>query len=280
MSRVETQEKKKKKKKGGIGIWIYRLIIFALVCVMGFSAYQIYDIYDEYEEGTTIYNDFADAVGAGKTSGVDNTRLRNLDWKSLKEKSDDVIAWIRCKDTVLNYPIVEGSKWESATQYSEYYLARTITGEYNGKGTLFVDHSCKNPFDSFLTIIYGHRMKDGSMFKLLPSYFGESGIDYYNEHPVFELYLEDKDFDLEIFACAKVDETDGEIYRYDFTDATGRDDVSEKQVYLDRIYAINELMADTNVNVTANDRIVMMSTCTAELDNHRLVVWAKLVPVE
>ena len=277
----QKSEEPKKKKKGGIGAWLYRIIILALVGVMGFSAYNIYEIYDEYEEGTTIYNNFADEVGAGKVNDeVNNSRLKNLDWDALKAKSEDVIAWIRCKDTVLNYPIVQGSKWESAKEYSDYYLMRTITGEYNGKGTLFVDHSCKKPFESFLTIIYGHRMKDGSMFKLLPNYFDESGIEYYNEHPKFELYLPGKDYDLEIFACAKVDETDGTIYKYEFNGTSGKEDSLVKQVYIDRIFEVNQLMADTGVTVSPSDQIVMMSTCTAELDNHRLVVWAKLVPVE
>ena len=280
MSRAEVQEEKKKKKKGGIGAWIYRVIILALICVMGYSAYNIYEIYDEYEEGTVIYEDFADDVGAGKLTGTDNTRLKNLDWTALKGKSEDVIAWIRCRDTVLNYPVVGGHNWDNAGTYSDYYLVRTITGEANGKGTIFADYNCKDPFNEFLTIIYGHRMKDGSMFKLLPSYFGEGGIKYFGAHPRFELYLPDQDFDMEIFACAKVHETDDTVYKFDFKNGDGEEDLSEKQKYINHVLSINELMAETGVSVSPEDRIVMMSTCTQEVDDYRLVVWAKLVPVE
>lgn len=278
MSRVEVQAEKNKK-KGGIGAWIYRIIFLILIGIMAYSGYNIWRIYSEYEEGTVIYADLADDVGAGKATGTDNSRL-HLDWDALKKKSEDVIAWIRCKGTVLNYPIVEGANWDSAPAYNDYYLVNTITGEANGKGTLFVDYNCKDPFMDFMTIIYGHRMKDGSMFKLLPEYFGESGVAYYNEHPVFELYTQERNYDLEIFACARVSETDTSIYRYSFADAWGEEDVSERQAYIDKILSLSELQATTEVNVTGEDRIVMMSTCTAELDEDRLVVWAKLVPVE
>ena len=85
MSRVETQAAlKKEKKKSGIGAWIYRIIILALICVMGYSGYNIFRIYSEYEEGTVIYEDLADDVGAGKLTGTDNSRL-HLDWAGLKE---------------------------------------------------------------------------------------------------------------------------------------------------------------------------------------------------
>ena len=279
MSRVEAQAKRKKEKKGGIGAWIYRIIILILLGVMLFSGYNIWRIYSEYEEGKVIYEDLADDVGAGKLTGIDNSRL-HLDWTGLQEKNKDVCAWIRCKDTVLNYPIVSGENWDSAPAYNDHYLVTTITGENNGKGTLFVDHSCDNPFRSFLTIIYGHRMKDGSMFKLLTEYFGDTGPAYYEKHPTFELYTPKKNFDIHIFACAKVDETDTSIYKYNFLDAWGEVDEEAKQAYLDRIKEVDQFMANPDVEVTSQDLIVMMSTCTAELDDYRLVVWGKLVPVD
>ncbi len=280
MSRVETQAAlKKEKKKSGIGAWIYRIIILALICVMGYSGYNIFRIYSEYEEGTVIYEDLADDVGAGKLTGTDNSRL-HLDWAGLKEKNKDVCAWIRCKDTVINYPIVNGENWDNAPSYNDHYLVTTITGEANGKGTLFIDYNCNDPFRSFLTIIYGHRMKDGSMFKPLVEYFGESGVAYFEKHPSMELYTPNQSFDIEIFACARVYESDTSIYKYNFADAWGEIDIEQKQAYLDRIAEINQLMATPRVEVGPDDVIVMMSTCTAELDEDRLVVWGKLVPVE
>ncbi len=280
MSRAEVQAaRKKEKKKGGIGAWLYRIVIVILIGVMGYSGYNIYRIYSEYETGTVIYEDFADEVGAGKIDDTDNSRL-HLDWAGLTEKNEDVSAWMRCKDTVINYPIVSGEKWDDEHSFSEYYLANTITGEYNGKGTIFIDYNCTDPFKRFLTIMYGHRMKDGSMFKPLVNYFEEGGIEYYKNHPTIELYTPSQNYDMHVFACARVSETDMSVYRYNFSDAWGEIDPAEKQAYLDHVQEINEFWADPEVTVSVDDNIVLMSTCTELVDDNRLVIWAKLIPVD
>ncbi|MBP3815460.1 MAG: class B sortase [Firmicutes bacterium] len=279
MPTEETKETKEKKKKGGVGAWIYRIIILALVGVMGFSGYNIYKIYHEYEVGKVIYDDLAEDVGAGKKTGTDNTRL-HLDWDKLKETNKDVCAWIRCKDTQLNYPIVEGKAWPDRDRFHDYYLARTITGEWNGKGTIFCDYLCEDPFNEFLTITYGHRMKDGSMYKMIVEYFGDSGIDFYEKHPTMELYTQARNYDIEIFACARVYSGDMEIYKFDFVDANGDEDPAQKDAYIRRVLSINELKADTGLTVTASDKLILMSTCTTNLDENRDVVWGRLVPVD
>ena len=279
MDHTEEKQTQKKRKKSGIGTWIYRVVILALICVMGYSGFNIYKIYDEYEEGKIIYDDLADQVGAGKKTGTDNTHL-HVDWNLLKEKNKDVCGWIRCQDTVLNYPMVWGKNWDNRDEYHNYYLDYTITGEWNGKGTILVDHLCENPFEDFLTITYGHRMKDGSMYKMFVNYFGSDGPDYLAEHPIVELYTEKESFDVYIFACAQVSSFDGDIYRFDFKNSAGKDDPKEKQAYIDNIFRVNQLQTDPGITVTPDDRIIMMSTCTSALDTNRDVVWGKMVPVD
>lgn len=268
----ELVEEKKEKKKG-IGVWLYRIVILILLGIMGFSGFKLYSIYSEYHEGTVVYDDFAEEFGAKdpKGTGTDNSRL-NLDWDKLQSKYPDVKAWIRCRGTKINYPIVQATD-------NDYYLTHAPTGEYLAKGAIFIDFAVENPFVDFNTIVYGHRMKDGSMFAPISNYFGESGIKFYEEHPTMELYTPNHEYDIEIFACATVHETDMEAYRMNFKNNDGYEDESFKQAYLDRVMAMNELRATTNVQVSANDRLVMMSTCTARgssVDPHREVVWGKL----
>ena len=270
-ARAEAEEKKKKK---GIGTWIYRIVILILLGVMAFSAYNLWLIYQKYHEGTVLYDDFADEFGAGKNQGTDNSRL-HLDWPALQEKYPEVKAWIRSRGTKINYPIVQGTD-------NSYYLTHAPTKEYTEKGSIFIDYEVANPFEDFNTIIYGHRMKDGSMFFSLTNYFGEEGIDFYAEHPTMELYTPDHDYDIEIFACATVHENDVEAYRADFH-FVGEDleDENLKAEYIAKILGMNELQAKTDVVVLPNDKIVMLSTCTAlgsSRDPHREVVWGKLVP--
>ena len=267
MSRKERQAEEKKNKKG-IAVWFYRILIFALLGVMAFSGYNLYKIYSEYHEGTVIYNDLADEVGAGK--GKDTDGRLQIDWIALKDKNADTIAWLRCKDTPLNYPIVQGDN-------NDYYLYYTYSGEENGKGTIFVDVNVERPFLDFNTIMYGHRMKDGSMFKTISKYFGSEGADFYEEHPTMELYTPEKDYDVYIFAAVTVDATEMEWYRMDFKDDDGVENPELKREYLDRVRSGNERPEADKVDVGINDRIIMMSTCTAQLDHRREVVWGKLV---
>lgn len=280
---VENAEAKateeKEKKKGGIGAWIYRLLIVALLGVMCFSGYNLYKIYDGYHESKVIYNDLADEVGAGKKTGTDNTRL-HIDWESLLGKCGDVKAWIRDPKTVINYPVVQGAN-------NNEYLYRAITGEPNNGGTIFIDAGCEDPFNVFLTVLYGHRMKDGSMFKALVNYFGSGGAEYYKEHPTIELYTFAKtesgyvqnNFDIEVFACATIDGTDMAWYEMEYTGDIATD-MSINQAYLDRALAVNELETGKDFSLEPTDHIVMMSTCTKELDDNRQVVWGKLVKAD
>ena len=274
MSRIEKRRAEEKKRKAGPAAWIYRIVILILLCIMGFSGYNLYKIYSEYQKGTEIYNDLADEVGANKT-GVDNSRL-HIDWDKLKEINPDVRAWIRIKGTVLSYPIVQGKD-------NDHYLYYAITGEESGKGTVFIDYQNPAPFKNFNTIMYGHRMKDGSMFYPITNYFGSGGPDYYAEHPTMEIYTPEKNYDAEVFACATIDATDMAWYQMDFS-SSNPGDLSPETNYLSKIYSGNELpVAAESVNVSANDRIIMLSTCTAQgstYDDHRQIVWAKLVPVE
>ena len=266
-------------KKGGIGVWIYRILIVVLLGVMGFSGYNLYKIYDGYHESKVIYNDLADEVGAGKKTGTDNTRL-HIDWENLLGKCGDVKAWIRDPKTVINYPVVQGAN-------NNQYLYTAITGEPNNGGTIFIDAGCEDPFNVFLTVLYGHRMKDGSMFKPLVNYFGSGGAEYYKEHPTIELYTYAKtesgyiqnNFDIEIFACATIDGTDMAWYEMEYTGDVATD-MSINQAYLDRALSVNELETGEEFSLGPADHIVMMSTCTKELDDNRQVVWGKLVKAD
>lgn len=262
---------RKDKKKSKVGDYIYRTIMAILIFVMLFSGYKVYSIYKNYNVGTTVYDDVAEEVGATPIDLAHfDTRL-DIDWAKLKAKNSDVKAWLRNMGTVINYPIVQGSD-------NDYYLERLIDGTWNDKGTLFVDFRCKDPFNDFLTIIYGHRMRDKSMFYTLGEYFEGRQNPYFSEHPTMELYTPGKNYDLQIFGAAEIESTDGTLYNFNIYDE------EDKQAYIDWILNHNELAGyDNRFTVTPEDRIVMLSTCTlrgSANDSHRVVVWGKLTEVE
>lgn len=242
--------KRKKKKKGGALFWI---IVVILLGVIIYSGSQVGKILWEYYQGTQQYKEVAETAEI-KEKGDD----LSVNWRKLMAKYDNVKGWLYSKGTVINYPIVQGED-------NSFYLYHMINGEYNGKGSLFLDYQCEQPFRQFLSVIYGHRMKDGSMFHSLIEYRDHA---YYEKHPKMLLVTPDESYDVLVFAAVTIP-SDSVMYNMWF------EDEAALQAYLDWIREHTELVTD--VDVTIQDRIVMMSTCTYEFDEARLVVYGKLV---
>lgn len=241
----------KEKKKGGL---LYKLVMLVLIGIIVFCLYQVGTILYGYHKGDKQYNQVQQVAGTDQAEKFTG----DVDFESLKEQNADVRAWIYSEGTVINYPVVQGPD-------NDYYLYRMFNGEYNGAGSIFIDYRHENPFEDFNTIIYGHRMKDGSMFKSLIEY---RDADYYNAHKTMLLTTPDAKYDVHIFSVVTIP-ADSDLYQLEFADD------AEKQAYLDRIIEESETKMD--VSVSPSDNIVMMSTCTFEIDDGRLCVYGKLV---
>ncbi len=243
---------KEGKRKGDV---LYRIIIAVLVIIILFSLYKIGSILLQYHKGTSQYNKVAEENVEIKDNK--NNSDVTVNWRKLMKKYDNMQAWLYSRGTVINYPVVQGDD-------NSYYLIHMVNGEMNGKGSLFIDYRDPNPFKEFMTIIYGHRMKDGSMFHSLIEYRDH---DYYEKHKKMLLVTPDASYDVIVFAAVTIP-ADSDKYQIEFS---GEQD---KQDYLDWIQKKTELKTD--VEVGPEDRIVMMSTCTYEFDEARLVVYGKL----
>ncbi|WP_218828220.1 class B sortase [Paenibacillus sp. SSG-1] len=139
-----------------------------------------------------------------------------------------------------------------------------FTGEQNRLGSLFVDYRVAGDFSDRNTIIYGHNMKDGSMFSSLAQYRNPA---YYETHSYLSLYLPNKEYIIEIFAGIIAD-GDMEFVRYEFDD-------DDFLAYIDELRAASTFGSE--VAVTGEDRIVSLVTCTYEFDNARYALFGKLV---
>ncbi len=245
---------KQEKKKGKI---IYKIIILVLLIIIGVCIYKIVGILSEYHEGTKAYEQLQLLAGI-----EDMEDIENINFKALRKQNKDVKAWLYSEGTVINYPVVQGDD-------NSYYLYRMVNGEWNGKGSLFIDYRVEKPFRDFNTIIYGHRMKDGSMFHSLIEYEDKG---YYEQHPVMNLITPNHKYDVEIFGVIRIP-ADSPMYKCQF------DSYDEKANYLAQIKK-NSLINIDEVEVSAEDRIVMLSTCTYEFEDARMVVYGKLVEKE
>lgn len=181
--------------------------------------------------------------------------LRNMDFSALQEVNDDVLGWILIPWTKISYPVVQGSD-------NSYYLNHTWRNTSSSVGAIFMDYRCSQDLNDFNTILYGHRMNNGSMFAGLKYYKQKS---YYREHPVIYLTTDRGSFQYEIFSVYEGSPS-GESYRL------GLKNTASKQAFLDA--AVEASLYDTGVTPTVNDYILTLSTCTGNGHSKRLIVHA------
>ena len=137
------------------------------------------------------------AEDASETQGTSSGSERVLpagvrvDFDGLSEVNPQVVGWIFGPDTVISYPIVQGED-------NSYYLHRLFTGESNGSGCIFLDAACAGDFSGDHSIIYGHHMKNGTMFASLGEYASQ---DYYESHPYFQLSTPQGDWRVDVFSA-------------------------------------------------------------------------------
>ena len=183
--------------------------------------------------------------------------LAAMDFTALREVNSDVLGWILIPGTVISYPLLQGDD-------NSYYLNHTWKKWTNVVGSIFLE--CQNSPDlsDFNTVVYGHRMNNGSMFASLKYYKQQS---YWAQHP--KVYITDDNgaHCYEIFAAYEIS-TAGDTYKLSFpTD-------QPKQAYID--YCLEKSVIDTGLTPTVYDKILTLSTCTGNGHATRWVVQALL----
>lgn len=181
-------------------------------------------------------------------------------FKDLLKQNEETIGWITIEDTKIDYPVMQ-------TDNNQDYLRKGFNGEYSIVGSLFLDYrnDVKND-DERNFIIYGHRVKDGSMFEHLTKYLDE---DFYKSHRTFTFDTLYDEYEAEVFAVYNT-MIDFNYIQTDFTNEKEYEqllsEIKKRSIY------------DVDVNINASDQILTLSTCeyTLHPDDSRLVVHAKL----
>ena len=246
--------KKPKSKNARIRRGAENVIMFCLAAIVVISGWKIYTIMREYNKGQKVYKKISEQTASKGFTG-------DIDWDKLRAINPDVKGWIYYEGTVIDYPIVQGRD-------NDRYLYTLFDGSAGGFGTLFADAITEAPFRQFNTIVYGHHMRDGSMFAPLKRLKSSS---YCEEHPRLELITPEGKFHLEIWAFLN-QPADSQIY------TTNIHDPEERSEYLSLV----EDLADytTDIAVSNTDRLVVLSTCAFEYQDARYMVVGKMVPWE
>lgn len=178
-----------------------------------------------------------------KTLPEEAAFLMDLDLDTLRETNERVLGWIHIPDSELSYPLLN-------VKDNQEYLRRAWDGTPNSAGCIFLE--CRNDpgFEDFNTMIYGHYMRNGTMFGSLHDYKDQ---DYAENHPVVYILTDDKVRCYEVFAAYEADVVSN-TYRLYF-----EDDERKKSV-LEEYMAQNVL--ETELVPTIDDHILTLSTCT------------------
>ncbi len=238
-----------------------------VVCfaVFLFSGWNLIHSIIEYQQGKENYDAIIlDAVispGTENTSGHQQTEenLPVIDWTKLETMNDDLIGWLYIPGTDIQYPIVQGND-------NDYYLTHTFDGTKNACGCIFMDKDNRSDYSSDNTILHGHNMKNGTMFGSLRK-FEEK--DYWKSHPYIWIIKEHTAMKYEIFSVG-ITEAASDVYTLEFGSEENFQNYIVKRTKLGAIF-------ETGVNVTTNDKLLTLSTCTSDTEVGRRVVQAKLV---
>ena len=196
-----------------------------------------------------------------KIEKTDKEEKYIVDFKKLKEKNSDTIAYLKVDNTDVEYVVVKGND-------NEYYLNHNFNKEYNVAGWIFADY--KNKFDGTdkNIIIYGHNMQDGSMFASLKKILTSNWQN--NEKKQITLVTENNIVTYEIFSSYTINPEDYYI----------KTNFKDDKTYLEFLNTLKQRsFYDYNIDTNEFDKILTLSTCTGT-GNNRIVVHAKQINLE
>lgn len=256
------------------------------LCVFIFSACTLYGFYKEYKKGSDEYDNLESSyavseaetedydalegdnarqqiVGREVKTVVENNRevtlpvmINPIDFADLQSVNEDIVGWLRIRALDISYPVVQGDD-------NDYYLHRTFEGVENFAGCLFMNSENKPDYTDQNTVIYGHNMKNGSMFGKLKQFNDE---EVYKKSKYFWIYTPELIYQYRIFSAGVVGKT-GTTYQTFFTEG-------EFEELINTAFR-NSVVDNHDVEVAKDDRIVTLSTCTGD-EATRFVVMGKL----
>jgi sortase B len=269
-------EARKKKQMRGL---LQGLFLGFCIALLIFSIWKLASIFLGYQSGDKEYDDLRQYVledpvspdeldpetlaeiendeGDNESDTQTGLTMTRIDLTGLQAINEEAIGWIEIPGTSINYPMLH-------TTDDAYYLTHTFNKTENKSGAIFIETLNQPDFSDLHTIVYGHNMKNGSMFAGLKNYQAQS---YYNAHPYIYVDLGDASHCYQIFSAHEA-----ELDDISYTIGYAADDK-----YADFLNSIkSSSLYDTGVDVDVNDSVITLSTCTKS-GTKRFVVHAKKI---
>lgn len=195
-----------------------------------------------------------------------------MDFNVLWEQNPDVVAWIEIPGTVVNYPVLR-------SEDNEYYLLHNLDGSKGYPGCIYMESYNSEDFEDPLTILYGHNMKNGTMFGSLKKFQKE---DFFEANPSLYIYLPDKVFEYEILAISQYsdehlleqDFVSNQEGRYTFEGMKGDEGLN----FYEKLtkYEDSKAIFEDKQELTETDQFLVLSTCLGNPNKRLLVVYKRV----
>ncbi len=245
----------KSNKKKGFKNKISTLLIIFFLIVIVISGKELVEWYMNNRENQNIIND----LKSENIVTYDENDEISVDFAALKQINSEIVGYIEVNNTNISYPVVQSSD-------NDYYLTHNFKTDYNSAGWVFMDYRNNLDGTDKNIIIYGHNMRDGSMFGSLKNVLNSDW--YQNEENYYITFLtENETLKYEVFSVYQIEKED-----YYITTKFAND--AEYEKFLNTI--VNRSVNDFEVEVSSEDTILTLSTC-ANNNQYRVVLHAKKV---
>lgn len=203
-------------------------------------------------------------TGAYRDEAIRDENGMLIEYGEIYAKNNDLVGWIRIDGTKMDYPVMQ------TPDDRDYYLKRDFYHNYSDWGTIYAREECDINLPSDNITLYGHNMRDGSMFAVIHKYINK---EVWEQNPLifFDTLYEYHTY--EIFSVFKTTATVGEGFKYhNMIDAESKEE-------FDQFIATCKDLAfyDTGITPEYGDKIICLSTCEYTLENGRLVMVARRI---
>lgn len=239
--------------------FIRKAFTVILLVIAFISIYQIVTTIQSNKKSSDFYKNLqttiepnSDAYKNFSNELIQEDNCPSIDFSELSLVNTDIKGWLYIAGTPINYPVVQGED-------NQYYLKHLFNKENNVAGCIFIDANNNNLKDDN-TILYGHHMRDDSMFSTLTDYKNQA---YYDRHPTALFVTPDKKYLIKFFS-GFVANTEDDAWQINF------DSQNDKQRWIDN--ALQKSTFEANILPHMTDQIITLSTCSYEFQNARYVL--------
>jgi len=268
--------------------WLACIVAAGSFMVLAYAVFQTIMIDRAYNYGESVYEDAEMNFISPTTTATENKEIAPIidskepstviiptlpeppklieppflvDFAALQAVNPDVVAWIYCEDTQINYPVLLG-------ETNSKYLKKLYDGSYNEAGSIFMDYRNASDFSDKSTVLYGHNMKNGSRFHGINDFLSQ---EYFDEHTEWYVITEDVTYKFcPIAALITSYSDDLKLYQaISYNDENWADKMDD---------ILSDARAkNSSIEVNAEDQLLMLSTCNYSFENARCVLLGKLI---